>query len=143
MNIRKQQIESTLKRAISQIIASKLSDPRVVGLVSITQVEFDMASREATVSVSVMPHRYESRTLHGLRNSAGRIQSLLPKMVALRTVPHLRFELDETLKKEDALFQAIDRGLSREHPAPANGETTQDDGPAATPDASLPEESAR
>jgi len=143
MNIRKQQIESTLKRAISQIIASKLSDPRVVGLVSITRVDFDMATREAKVYVSVMPQRYESRTLHGLRNSTGRIQSLLGKTVLLRTMPHVRFELDDTLKKQDALFQAIDRGLSRERQAPADSAAPHDDGPAAAPDLSLPEESAR
>jgi len=143
MNIRKQQIESTLKRAISQIIARKLSDPRVVGLVSVTGVKFDMATREAAVSVSVMPQRHESRTLHGLQSSAGRIQSLLSQTVSLKTVPHLRFMLDDTLKKQDAVYEAIDRGLARERPAPADAAESPDDGSTTSPDASLPEESGR
>ena len=138
MNIRQQQIESTLMRAISRIIATRLSDPRIAGLVSVTRVRFDMARREATVYVSVLPQKYERRAIQGLEHAAGRIQSLLGKEVTLRSVPQVVFALDQTLKKQDELYRAIDRGLARE--GRDSSEDRESVGPELTGNSSGPEE---
>ncbi len=111
---RKQQIESTLKRLVSRVLSRGLSDPRITGLVSVTQVDVAPDGHEATIYVSVLPEKDQSRTIHGLSHAAGYISSIVRKEVAMRTVPHLRFCLDESLKKQASVFEAIESGLAKE-----------------------------
>lgn len=114
MSYRKQQVESTLQRAISQVLARRLSDPRIVGLVSVTHVDLSADGRVAKVFVSVLPDRYQSRSVNGLRHAAGRIHALLRRTMAMRVVPRLEFRLDESLKKEATVFDAIRRGQEQD-----------------------------
>ena len=111
MSHRLEQIESTLRRAISQVLRRDMADPRIVGMVSITRLEVSADLRDAQVHISVMPARYERRTLQGLRHAAGHIHARLCKAVSMRTVPRLNFRLDVTLKKQAEVFDAIRRGL--------------------------------
>ena len=124
MSHRKSQIESTLQRAISQMLSRRLSDPRIVGMVSVTRVEVTPDRHEAHVFVSVMPEKYQNKTVAGLRHATKHIHSLLCKAVQMRAVPHLVFQLDPSLKKQAAVFDAISRAsnappndLSSENPS--------------------------
>jgi len=114
MSYRKQQVESTLKRVISEILVRRLSDPRIHGLVSVTHVDVSPDWRTAWVYVSVLPQEHESRSFHGLRHAAGRIQALLRKAVSMRSVPRLEFRLNDALKKEAAVLDAIRRGIDQD-----------------------------
>ena len=114
MSHRKQQVESTLKRALAGLLVQGLADPRVRGLVSVTRVEASSDFRNATVYVSVLPEKYEKRTLAALAHAAGHIHGLLRKAVAMRTVPHLNFRLDAGLKRESQVLQDISRATPAE-----------------------------
>lgn len=114
MSHRIAQVESTLKRAISQILASKIADPRIVGLISITKVTVSPDMHDAFVYVSVLPEKHQKRTLYGLQHATGHIFSLLKKAVALKTVPALEFRLDESLKRQAQVDRAIHRASLRE-----------------------------
>ncbi|MCC7406983.1 MAG: 30S ribosome-binding factor RbfA [Phycisphaeraceae bacterium] len=114
MSHRKQQIEAMLQKAVSQLLATKLADPRLEGLVSITRVDLTPDFSDATVYVSVLPQRNEARALYGLSHAAGHIQSLLRKATALRTIPRLNFKIDGSLKKQDDVLDAIDRARQRD-----------------------------
>jgi len=114
MSHRKEQVQSTLKRAISQVLATQISDPRIVGMISVTQIDISPDLRNAKVYVSVLPEKYQKRSVHGLRHAAGHIYSLVCKVVALRIVPKLDFRLDESLKKQNAVFDDIRRGLEQD-----------------------------
>jgi ribosome-binding factor A len=116
MSFRKQQIESVLKRVISQLLARKISDPRIVGMVSITHVDVSPDMAQAMVYVSVLPQDHEKTTAAGLNHAASYIHGLVRKQVTFKTVPHLAFKLDHDIKKESAIFQAINRGVARERP---------------------------
>lgn len=118
MSIRQRQVESVLKRAISEVLGRRLADPRIRGMVSITHIEVRPDLREAVVYVSVLPQEYSRRTLHGLTDASGRIYQLIRKSITARTMPHLRFELDESIKKEAAVFDAIREGLESVPPDP-------------------------
>ena len=112
MSHRKSQIESTLRRAISKAITQQLSDPRVVGMVTITRVDVSPDLHEAYVYVSVLPEKFQRKTVAGLIHAAGHVRSLVRKQVRMRHVPRFDFRLDETLKKEAAIFQAIEESSS-------------------------------
>lgn len=114
MTHRIEQIESTLRKALAQVLQRKLSDPRIRGLVSITEVDVSPDMKTAKVAVSVLPEAYAKRTLAGLRAADRHIQGEVKKLVALRLVPHLRFELDDSLKKAEEVYDAIDQAQQRE-----------------------------
>ena len=123
MTVRKQQIESTLKRLISHALQARISDPRIAGLVSITRIDLSPDHAQARVFVSVMPQQYERRTMAGLRSGAGHIASIVRPQMHMRRFPRLVFELDDSLKKQAEVMQAIREGLDLEGPPPAPGST--------------------
>lgn len=127
MSFRKQQVESVLKRAISETLIRKISDPRIVGMVSITQVDVSPDLAQATVHVSVLPQQHEKTTAAGLNHAAPYIHSLVKKAVSLRSVPHLYFKLDHELKKQSAVMAAISRGVAREDARAADDADAQTD----------------
>ena len=107
MSHRKEQIGSSLKRAIANVLQRQLQDPRVSGLVSITKVDVAPDQRRAHIYVSVMPERFESRTVRGLNAAVGFIQSKVASAVRLRSMPDLEFHLDSSLKNEAQTLEAI------------------------------------
>jgi ribosome-binding factor A len=138
MNHHLAQIESTLKRALAEVLSQHLSDPRLAGMVTITRLTVSPDLHDAYVYISVLPARYEKRTLAGLRHAVGHIHTLVCQSVRMRTVPHLDFRLDESIKRQAEVDRAIRRAAARGgtvNPAPA------DPGPAGAGLQDRPEES--
>jgi ribosome-binding factor A len=107
------QVESTLQRAIAKVLQREVSDPQIRGLVSITRVKVSPDLAEARVFVSIMPARHEHQTMAGLHRATGRIRAITRKEVAIRSMPQLRFELDQSLKEQARVYEAIDQGIRR------------------------------
>ncbi len=128
MNHRVAQIESTLMKAIAQVLQRDLADPRVDAFVSITRVKVSPDLADATVFVSVMPAEKQSKNIHGLKSATRHIRSLVLKKMAMRTVPRLRFELDESLKKQAEIYDAIRRGNEK-----TSADNAAQDTPTQTP----------
>lgn len=115
MSVRKAQIESTLRRAISEVLVRhRAADPRIMGMVSVTRVDVSPDLKQGMVYVSVLPDRYEKRTLAGLRHATRFIQNEVSKQMTMKSMPHLDFRLDATLKKEAGIFDAIRRAKARD-----------------------------
>ncbi len=114
MSHRKEQVESTLQRALSEVLMRRISDPRIEGLVSVTRLKVSDDYKVADVYVSVLPDKYEKRTLAGLRAAASHIHGHMVKAVSMRAVPKLLFQIDDAHKKEEAVYDAIAKGLDRE-----------------------------
>jgi ribosome-binding factor A len=135
MTYRKEQSESTLRRALGEVIEAGLADPRIQGLISVTSVRLSPDQRTAFVHVSVVPDEQAELTLYGLRHAAGHIQSLVAKKVRARQVPRLDFRLDESLKKQaevlDAIRQAIEEDAENRDPRAEAADATE--GPDSPP----------
>ena len=114
MSHRKEQVESTLQRAISEVLMRHMSDPRIAGMVSIQRVHVSDDYKVADIYVSVLPEKFEKKTLGGLRAAAGHIHAKVFKAVAMRAVPRFVFQIDEAHKKESAVFDAIAQAMDRE-----------------------------
>ncbi|MEM9418842.1 MAG: 30S ribosome-binding factor RbfA [Planctomycetota bacterium] len=134
---RQKQVESLLQRAVAAVLQRGLADPRLQGvLVSVTRVDVSPDLRNAKTFVSITPEKYESRAIHGLKDATMHIQQQVKKNVALRSVPHLRFEIDHDLKKQAEIFKAIDEGMQRtqaseaQHEASADAEPSQESNPS-------------
>ena len=108
MSIRTEQLASTLRKAVQQVITRGLNDPRVRGLVSVTGVQVSPDLAEAYIDVSIFPREHSKLTMHGLKSSAGHIRSDVSNFTKLRRTPRLVFRLDESLKKQADVLAAID-----------------------------------
>jgi len=127
---RKEQLESTLQRLISQVISRRIADPRIRGMVSVTSVEVSSDYHHASVHVSVMPESYEKTTLAGLQSAARHIGIEARKGVDVRIMPHLTFKIDRSLKRQAEIEAAIARGRSRDAEIVREAEPTE---PASEP----------
>ncbi len=114
MSIRAQQVGSIIMRTVSTAVRA-LNDPRLDGvLVVVLQVQVPPDLNEAVVSVSVTPAEHGRRALVALDHARGHLQAQVGRAARMRTIPRLRFRLDESLKRQDAIFDAIQEGLASE-----------------------------
>ncbi len=120
----------------------RLSDPRIAPLTSITRVEVSPDLSLATIHVSVHDDAEARRklTVVALQSAAGRLRRELSGQLETRTLPHLVFRLDESLRRGFETQQAIDRALEASGIAPswqADAENAADEA-SNEPDAAGP-----
>ena len=104
-----ERVNGLLREEISNLIASQVNDPRLKGIITITQVQTASDLRNARVYVSVMGNEsIREEALAGIQSSASYLRRELRERVALRYVPFLRFMLDDAMLDADRLMQIID-----------------------------------
>jgi ribosome-binding factor A len=118
---RQQKMARVIMESVSQTISRRLSDPRITGLISVTEVEIAPDVKNATVYLSIMAVNDEAKTLtfQGIRSAAGVIQYHLGRELVSRYCPHLRFELDTKMQQTLRTLEMIER---------AAGEYKENDG---------------
>lgn len=102
-DIRLKRIQDQIQRVLTEILETKVNDPRVEG-VYITDVSVDRELDYANVYVSSLDgeDRIEE-ILSGLENASGFIRYTLSQEVKLRVMPKLRFFWDETPDRADRI----------------------------------------
>lgn len=103
------QLASVIRRQVQDILSRGLNDPRVRGLISITDVQVSDDLAEARISVSVLPEEHSKLTLRGLESAASHIRSRVGRTASIRRLPRLIFRLDKTLKNQARVLDAIQR----------------------------------
>jgi ribosome-binding factor A len=99
---------STIQRELMEIIMRDLVDPRLTGMPSITHVKVSPDLSIADIYVTIMgTEGHQTAALNALRHSAGIMRTKLTKVLSLRQAPFLKFHIDEALKKELAVLEAI------------------------------------
>ena len=119
MSRRTERVASLIRTIVAEAIQSRLSDPRIEPLTSITRVEVSADLSVAHVYVSVMAEAVRRElSVRALRHASGRLRSLVAREVSLRQVPELDFRLDESVQQSFRTVQQID-GLMEELGEPA------------------------
>jgi ribosome-binding factor A len=96
-----------IREVVSMSILTDLRDPRIAD-VTVTYVEVSPDMRQAKVHVSIMGDEAKQRLcLHGLRSSAGYLQSKIADRIDTRYTPRITFHLDEGVKKSLAINQLL------------------------------------
>ena len=109
MTRRTDRVNGLLRQEISNLLSRELNDPRLSGVVSITQVKTSSDLRYATVYVSVMGKREEKdKALEGISSATGFMRRELRGRVSLRYIPELKFVLDESLDNAERIFGLMD-----------------------------------
>ena len=102
-------VNELLRSEISHLIARQIKDPRVAGVISITEVSASSDLRSARVYVSVMGlERDQQEALVGIRSAASFLRRELRERVNLRHTPHLTFLLDDSIQEGDRVLRLME-----------------------------------
>lgn len=112
---RSARFNSLLQEEISDIIRTRLKDPRI-GFLSITHVEATEDLRSARIYVSVLEESDEEATLEALRHAAGILRSELLRRLRIRRVPQLKFLPDRTIAYSIHIGEVLDSLKTEESP---------------------------
>lgn len=110
-----------IKQVASEAIR-RLKDPRITGLVSVTDVEVSGDLSHAKVFVSIYGDEDQQReTLEGLQAASGFVRSQVGREVKLRVTPEIHFRQDRSIE-QGANISALLMRIKREQEERENGE---------------------
>src|SRR5438132_5306594 len=122
-------VAEVIREVASETILFELQDPRIKN-VTVTRAEVSADLQHAKVYVSIMgSDKEQDLCMHGLRHSAGFVQSKLAGRLKTRFTPVIKFVLDEGVKKSIEISRLINEALAASRPAdqaPAADGTTED-----------------
>jgi ribosome-binding factor A len=122
MRIRPERVAETIKREMAGILADKLRDPRLSGMISVTEVEVTPDLSTARIFVSMLaPEEARQKALEALTHSAGFIRHELAPRLGLREMPEIRFLLDTSIER-GARVEELLRRLANGEPIPDGDE---------------------
>lgn len=108
-----------LRAELSTLISRELKDPRVGGLVSVTDVETTSDLRHARVFISVFGTADEqAATLTALRAASGFLRREIAHRIVLRHTPDLEFRLDSSIERGTHMMQLIREVSEADRPKP-------------------------
>lgn len=118
MTRRTERINDQLREEISDLIRRELKDPRIGGLVTITEVDVAPDLSHGKVFVSVMGTEEERRsTLKALGAASHFLQRELRRRLTIRRMPELEFVRDDSLEHGARILNLIDKTRESEPPA--------------------------
>lgn len=123
MSHRVEKIESTLARAVQEVLRRGLHDPRARGLISVTRVDVSPDLHNAIVFVSILPEEHQDLTMHALKHAARHIRREAGELMAIRRLPELDFRLDLSLKKQAEVFEVLSKVEQERKAADESGTT--------------------
>lgn len=94
---RHERVAEEIHHEVAGMVSGELKDPRIVGLVTITEVRVSPDLRHARVFVSVMGSPDEQdATMQGLSAAAGFVRREIGERLRLRRSPEVHFVLDQS-----------------------------------------------
>ena len=121
MNRRIDRVNGLLRDEISLLLSRQVKDPRLTGVISITQVNTSHDLRSARVLLSVMGDTEDKQqALQGIQSAAAYIRKELRDRISMRHVPFLSFEVDTSIEDADQVLNMMDQLLEEQPPRSAN-----------------------
>ena len=106
-------VAEVIREVASETVLFQLQDPRIKN-VTITRAEVSADLQHAKVFVSIMgTEKEQDLCMHGLRHSAGFVQSKLGGRLKTRFTPSIRFVKDEGVKRSLEVTRLINEALAQ------------------------------
>ncbi len=110
MTHRIERVNSLIRQEISQLLQHQVKDPRLGGLVSITEVVTSPDLKYAKVFVSGICSQEEKKeTLSVLVAASGFLRNELARRLRLRHIPELDFRWDDSIEQGAQILELIER----------------------------------
>ena len=110
MSLRNERVRKTLMKEIADIIQKDIRDPRIAGVISITDIDISHDNSFAKVYFSVFaPGDAKQKTIDALEENVPKIRYEVGKRIRLRLTPELRFIPDDSLERGTKVMDIIDK----------------------------------
>jgi ribosome-binding factor A len=134
MSRRIDRINVLLRQEISELLSREIKDPRLGGVISITQVKTSGDLRSARVYVSVLGDEATKQSaMEGIQSAATFLRRELRDRLTLRHVPFMKFVLDESIESADHLLRVMDQIRDSQQEESPQSEDSAYQGPLAFP----------
>ncbi|MBI2907249.1 MAG: 30S ribosome-binding factor RbfA [Chloroflexi bacterium] len=108
MTRRTERLNELIRSEISDLILREIKDPRLSGLLTITQVDISVDLRHAKVFVSIMGTEEEKKeALRGLEAASGFFRRQLRDRLTLRRIPELSFHRDDSIERGGRVLELL------------------------------------
>lgn len=105
---RVERVNEQLRAEISELISRNMKDPRLRGMISVTEVETAPDLRRAKVFISVLGTEQErAETLAALQHAAGFFRRELRERLHTRYTPELDLRLDTSIERGDRIMRLM------------------------------------
>lgn len=116
---RHERVAEEILHEVSAMLNGELKDPRLAGLVSVTEVRVAPDLKQARVYVSVVGSAAEqAEVLKGLHAAAGFIRHELVERMQLRRLPELLFVLDRSEEYGERVEELLRQVKKEKPPSP-------------------------
>ena len=110
MSLRNERVRKTLMKEISDILLREIKDPKISGLISITDVEVSHDNSYAKVFYSILSSDDKKQDIiSAIEKNTPKIRYEIGKRIRLRLTPELKFILDESLERGARITDLIDK----------------------------------
>lgn len=117
---RSRRIAEQIQRELSEVIRLELKDPRVTGMITITDVEVTRDQSHAKIFFTILGDAARvEETTEGLKRASGFLRSELAHRLLLRTVPQLEFKYDASVERGVKLSRLIDEAVASDPKKPS------------------------
>lgn len=107
---RGERIRKALMKEISEIIQKNVKDPRISGIVSVTDVDLSADYGYAKVYISIFgTDEQKENTMLAIEDSTPYIRKEVGRRIRLRHVPELEFRSDDSLERGSKITSLIDK----------------------------------
>lgn len=115
MKRRAERVSNLIRKEISELLQEQVHDPRLNGLISITEVTTSDDLKNTKVFVSILGDEAEkSNVLKGFEAATGFFRSQLSKRLLLRQVPELSFHVDNSIERGSRMVNLINEVIARD-----------------------------
>ena len=114
---RQEKVARVIKESVSDCIANHLNDPRIEGLISVTEVDVSPDLRNADVFISVMAanEATQNKTFNAITHAVKRIQVFVAHALTSKFCPVIHIKNDDKFKKTIETMRLIDQAVSQYH----------------------------
>ncbi|MGH7550754.1 MAG: 30S ribosome-binding factor RbfA [Gemmatimonadota bacterium] len=111
-----ERLDELLRQEIARLIAEEVKDPRI-GFVTVMDARVSPDLRHARVYVSILGDEQEKRqAVETLQRAGGFLRGRLGRLLEMKYLPELRFELDRSLERASRIEEILDRVRPEDDP---------------------------
>ena len=124
---RQHKIARVIRESVSKTILTGLSDPRINGLISVTEVDVSPDMKNATVYLSILTpeNRGQDTIFEAVCHAASHFQHQLSSELTGKCCPQLQFKQDQKVKKTLETLRLIEQA-EHEYSKHPLGDTLED-----------------
>jgi len=102
-------LNRAIQQEICRLIEKELNDPRLAGVISITEVSISEDMRHVRVHISTIGDaETQAQTMAGFKAASGFIRKEVSTNLRLRHAPEFSFTYDNSIERGAAVLQLMD-----------------------------------